>query len=42
MGVSGLSLLAFLGAGYSHLSKDVVEGIRERVLWDEVSFPWEY
>ncbi|HEX7900271.1 MAG TPA: prenyltransferase/squalene oxidase repeat-containing protein [Planctomycetota bacterium] len=28
MGVTGLSLLAFLGAGYSHLSKDVVEGIR--------------
>jgi len=28
IGVSGLSLLAFLGAGYSHLSKDVHEGIR--------------
>ncbi len=26
-GVTGLSLLAFLGAGYSHLSKDVHEGI---------------
>jgi hypothetical protein len=27
-GVTGLSLLAFLGAGYSHLSKDVFDGIR--------------
>jgi hypothetical protein len=27
MGVTGLSLLAFLGAGYSHLSKDVEDGI---------------
>jgi hypothetical protein len=26
-GVTGLSLLAFLGAGYSHLSKDTFEGI---------------
>jgi len=26
-GVTGLSMLAFLGAGYSHLSKDVHEGI---------------
>ena len=26
-GVTGLSLLAFLGAGYSHLSKDVYDGI---------------
>jgi hypothetical protein len=26
-GVTGLSLLAFLGAGYSHLSKDAPEGI---------------
>lgn len=27
IGVSGLSLLAFLGAGYSHLSRDTVEGV---------------
>lgn len=27
IGVSGLSILAFLGAGYSHLSKDTHEGI---------------
>lgn len=26
VGLTGLSLLAFLGAGYSHLSKDVVQG----------------
>lgn len=28
VGLTGLSLLAFLGAGYTHLSRDVVEGHR--------------
>jgi hypothetical protein len=28
VGVTGLALLAFLGAGYSHLSKDAYDGIR--------------